>query len=73
MSNVKEKDKRERKLLSDKEKRKNVTITFSPKILRKLTEDAEDGKARSLNQMVTKIVEMYYKNRDKKEKQRHPW
>jgi len=68
MSTVENRPKPGRKALSENDKKKTVTITLSPKIINRLKEDANSGKAISFNQMIAKIVEKHYRKIDKREK-----
>jgi hypothetical protein len=57
-----------RKPIKDSEKKKAIGSTFSPHIIKSLCKDVENGKARTINQMVTKIVNKYYKKIKEREK-----
>jgi hypothetical protein len=59
------KNKRGRKALPDKMKCKPVHIVLKPQIIKKLTQDANSGKADSYTKMAVKIIERYYRKRDK--------
>ena len=57
-----------RKPMKPADKKKNLNCMFNPFIIKRLEVDALEGKAQTPNQRVAQIVEMYYRNQDKKTK-----
>jgi len=55
-----------RKPLSVEKKKKAISIVLTPKVLEKLLQDTESGKADSPNQMAAKIIARYYQTRELK-------
>ena len=53
--------------MNEAAKKKAVTCMLKPLTVEQLTNDAQSGKAETPNQMLAKIVEMYYRKKRKKE------
>ena len=53
--------------MKEQDKKKSMCCMLKPSTVEQLKEDAETGKAQTPNQMLAKIVEMYYRKKKKKE------
>jgi len=53
--------------MKEQDKKKSVCCMLKPSTIEELREDAKAGKAQTPNQMLAKIVEMYYRKKRKKE------
>ena len=62
------KTKRGRKPMPEDQKKKTVWSVLEPNIYARLCSEIENGKAETHGQRVAQIVEMYYRNQDKKAK-----
>ena len=57
-----------RPAMKEKDKKQAVTCMLSPNTVTRLKIDTLNGKAQTPNQRMAQIVELYYKNKDKKAK-----
>ena len=63
-----EKVKPGRKAMKTEDKKQPITCVLSPEIIKRLKIETIEGKSQTPNQRVAQIVEMYFKNKDKKAK-----
>jgi hypothetical protein len=63
-----EKNKRGRKPIPENQKKKAVWAVLEPITFTKIMKDVQNGKADTSHQMVTKIVDKYYKKKEEREK-----
>ena len=60
--------KRGRKPIPEDQKKKKIWAILKPEIYSELSDEIESGQAESHGQRVAQIVELYYKNKDKKDR-----
>jgi len=57
-----------RKAMKTEDKKQPITCVLSPEIIKRLKIETIEGKSQTPNQRVAQIVEIYYRNQDKKAK-----